>query len=125
MFAGLRQVVTRFLYEDPDHPDRQTGSYTSAAYTPEDQALLMGLQAHEHQVAQQQRGHGTCSCGWPIEVAWHSEMNGWLETATFMCEVCSVRKGEEVGHTIVRDTRPPGHPPLPPFRLGVTTTQLE
>lgn len=123
MFAGLRQIVTTFLYDDPEHPDRQTGSYPSAAYTPEDQALLMGLQAHEHRQEHEQQRLGNCSCGWPIEIAWHSEMNGWLETVSYVCEVCTVRKGEQVAHTMVRDTRPPGHPPLPPFVLGKTTTE--
>lgn len=85
----------------------------------------MGLQAHEHRQQQEQRGAGTSPCGWPIDVAWHSEMNGWLEPVTYRCEVCSAMKGEEVGHKVIRDTRPPGHPPLPPFRLGETTTQLE
>lgn len=121
MFAGLRRITTTYLYDDPDHPDRQTGSYVSAAYTPADQALLMGLEAFEHQ--QTRTGLGNCACGWPIEVAWHSEMNGWFEAVSYVCEVCTARSGKQVAHTLVSDTRPPGHPPLPPFKLGETTTE--
>ncbi|WP_284536297.1 hypothetical protein [Nocardioides sp. T2.26MG-1] len=116
-------MVTTFLYDDPEHPDRQTGSTTTAAYTSSDQLLLMALDMWERQ--QQTHGRGTCACGWPIEIAWHSEMNGWLETKDYLCEVCTVRKGEEVWHTIVRDTRPPGHPELPPFEFGKTTTERD
>ncbi|WP_221199509.1 hypothetical protein [Nocardioides soli] len=114
-------MTTTYLYEDPEHPDRATGSFESVAYTPEDQALLLGLAAYEHQ--QQHGGMGSCSCGWPIEVAWHSEMDGWFGTLDVVCHVCTARAGKTVTHTIVRDTRPAGHPALPPFVLGVTTTE--
>jgi len=117
----MRQLTTIFLYDDPERPDRVTGTSQAAAYTPEDQALLLGLEAYEHQ---QKHGRlGSCTCGWPVEIAWHSEMDGWFEGLDVLCHACTAKAGKPVTHTIVRDTRPPDHPPLPPFVLGETTAE--
>lgn len=114
VFAGLRNVVTTFLYDDPAHPGRQTGAFESVAYTPEDQALLMGLTAYESDL---------CVCGVPRSVAWHSEMDGHFDSEAFLCHACTARNdGKPVAYPVVFDTRAPGGPDLPPFVLGVTTT---
>ena len=98
-----------------------TSSFQSAAYTPADQALLMGLAAAEEQA--KHSGQGNCVCGFPIEVAWHSELDGWFEVEEYVCVACSARKGEQVTHKIVRNTWPP-EKPLPPFSLEHTTTRV-
>jgi hypothetical protein len=80
----------------------------------------MGLEAFEHNAER----HDLCACGHPREVAWHSEMDGWYEGRGFVCHACTARNGgKQVAHWIAVDTRPPGHPELPPFVLGVTTSE--
>jgi len=122
VFAGLRRIETTYLYEDPEHPERVTSSFQSAEYTPADQALLMGLAAAEEQSKHSRQGN--CVCGFPIEVAWHSDLNGWWQVDEYVCEVCTVRKGEQVTHKLVRNTWPPDKP-LTPFSLDSTVTKLE
>ena len=79
----------------------------------------MGLAAFEEHASHTR--HGTCACGFPIEVAWHSELNGWWETEEYVCEACTARKGEQVTYTLLRSAWP-ADKQLPPFELGKTTT---
>ena len=113
VFIGARAVKTTFLYDDPEHPDRPTGTVASAPYVVEDHALLMALGAYEGD---------RCGCGQPRAVAWHSEMDGWFEGESYVCHACSAQQGRKVVYTVAVDTRPPDRLVLPPFVLGVTTT---
>lgn len=104
-----------YVYDDPEHPDRPTGTIASPDYVPEDRALLLGLQAYEA---------GLCRCGQPRDVAWHTEMDGFYEARDFVCFACTALSGgdKNTTHTAVVNTRPPTKGPMPPFVLGVTTT---
>lgn len=105
MFVGLRIPTTTYLYDDPDHPDRVTGSIGSPAYTPEDQALLIALRAHDNT---------RCRCGEPVDVAWNPEMDGWYEATEHQCHACTARNGgKPVNYTTVTNTRPASKGPLP------------
>lgn len=114
MFAGLRLIETTYLYDDPEHPDRITGSLQSPPYTPEDHALLLGLDLYERSL---------CRCGHPREIAWHSDMDGWWEgqDAQVVCYACSAAHGKEIAYTLSATNTRPADRPLPPFQLGVTT----
>jgi hypothetical protein len=106
-------ATTTFVYDDPEHPDRPTGTIASPAYTPEDQALLMGLDMYEADL---------CSCGHPRSVAWHTEMDGWFESEGYKCFACTARNdGKDVGYTVTKNTRPADKGPMPEFVLGKTT----
>jgi hypothetical protein len=103
----------QYVYDDPDHPDRVTAAVSSPAYTVEDRALLMGLDAYEGSL---------CRCGVPITSAWHSEMDGYYEADEAVCHVCSLRAGRQVAFsTNLRNTRDPSLP-MPPFVPGETIT---
>lgn len=84
----------------------------SPAYTPEDSALLMALEVFEASL---------CDCGWPKSVAWHSEMDGWFESKSYLCHACTARAGRQVIYATAHNTWPEGRV-LPEFVLGVTTT---
>lgn len=88
----------------------------SPAWTTEDVALLLALEEYEGSLC-----HG---CKQPRAVAWHSEMDGWYETESFVCHACSAkREGDDKAiYKVAIDGRGPGATPLPPFVLGVTTT---
>lgn len=108
--------LTTWLYDDPDHPDRVTGTIESPAWTDEDRALLLGLQLYEGSL---------CQCGEPRSLAWHSELEGWYETDRFVCHACTARNGgEQVVYVTVRNTYPfeKKKGPLPVFKLGETTS---
>lgn len=113
----MRLITTTFVYGDPDHPDRPTSTIASPAWTPEDRALLMGLELYESSL---------CRCGYPRSVAWHSEMDGWFgddgEAEKYVCHACSALHGQQVAYPLAMNTRPADADPLPPFRLGATTT---
>lgn len=107
--------TSTFVYDDPDHPYRATGTIQSPAYVGEDRALLRALKLYED---------GLCGgCRFPVDVAWHSDMDGWFEVEEYVCYACSARSpdGPNVTRSMVRDVRPESKP-LPPFVLGVTTT---
>lgn len=117
----MRLPQSTYAYDDPEHPERVTRVISSPAYVAEDRALLMGLKLAEER--------STCRCGEPIEVAWHSEMDGWYERRDFVCNGCTALAPDpETGtkqpvvHSQLVNTRPASKPPLPPFALGVTTT---
>ena len=106
-------ATTTFVYDDPDRPDRPTGTIASPAYVPEDQALLMAFDIYEA---------GLCNCGYPREQAWHSDMDGWYEGEAYVCHACTARNGgEQVVKKVAHSTRP-ADLPLPAFVLGETTT---
>lgn len=105
-------VTTTFVYDDPAHPDRPTGSVASPAFTPEDRALLLGLDLYEADL---------CRCGQPRSIAWHTDMDGWYEHRTHKCFACSAGSDHDVVYGQVINTRPADNP-LPPFVLGETTS---
>lgn len=116
MFLGLRMITTTFVYDDPDRPDRPTGTIPSPPWANEDVALLLALDAYDSSL---------CACGEPRSTAWHSEMDGWWESQTFVCHACTAKRddGQNVVYAIPVDTYPADRKgPLPPFRIGVTTT---
>ncbi len=117
MFAGLRHRTSTFVYDDPEHPDRPTRLIHSPAWTPEDRALLLGLEAYEDTLCP--------GCGIPKDRAWHSEWDGFYEATKVVCHACSASKGEgdEVAYAITVDTRPADAPPPPPFKIGETTSE--
>lgn len=117
MFTGIRLHTLTYVYDDPEHPDRPTSAISSPQWTPDDRGLLMGLEAYEASL---------CRCGFPKEVAWHSEMDGgWFEADEFVCHACSAREGSPVAYVRIRNTRPESKGPMPPFVLGVSTTGRE
>lgn len=74
----------------------------------------MGLEQHERD---------TCECGWPIEIAWHADMEGWFEGRSFVCHACSASAGREVTHTLKPTTdRNFAVKPLSDFDWETTTT---
>lgn len=115
LFAGLRMVTTTYVYDDPEHPERVTSTIASPAYTVEDQGLMLALEDYENEL---------CRCGQPRDVAWHSDMDGWFESESFVCHACSALRDddEKTKYHVVRDTRPDSSAPLAPFVLGQTTT---
>ncbi|GEP38892.1 hypothetical protein NPS01_25550 [Nocardioides psychrotolerans] len=119
IFLGLRMRSTTYLYDDPGHPDRPTGTIASPDYVAEDRALLVALQAYEADL---------CRCGQPRSVAWHTDMDGFYgeggEALQVVCFACTAIQGGEkkVTYPVVWNTRPASKGPLPPFVLGVTTT---
>ncbi len=103
----------QYLYDDPEYPDRRTGAVHSPAWTHEDRALLMGLESYEASL---------CKCGVPINVAWHSEMDGFFEVNEVVCHACTARAGRQVVYTPrLRNTRDPARP-MPEFIPGKTIT---
>lgn len=109
----IRQPRTTYFYDDPEHPDRVTSTMESPAITPEDHALLEALEAYEATL---------CRCGFPRDLAWHSDMDGWFEATEYVCHACTAASPKHpVSHTYIRNTRPADNP-VPPFVLGVTTT---
>lgn len=109
-----RLVVTTYLFDDPDHPDRVTGTVQSPAWTEDDRALMLALERYEASL---------CACGEPRDHAWHRELEGWYEPEKFVCHACSARRGEQVVYTIAVDEYPyDKKPALPEFVLGETTS---
>lgn len=90
----------------------------SPAFTEEDRCLLLGLDAYE--------GSLCPGCDHPIELAWHSEMNGWFETDSYVCHSCTSKledQSKPTAYSIVRNTMPPDRvAALPAFELGETTS---
>ncbi len=113
LYCGIRFPTTTLLYDDPDHPDRVTSTIESASITPDDHALLEGLESYEATL---------CRCGFPREMAWHSDMDGWFEAEEYVCHACTAQAGRQVAYTVVRNTRPTDNS-VPAFVLGVTTTR--
>lgn len=106
--------TTTLLYDDPDHPDRPTGSLESPAWTEDDRSLMLALQQDEATL---------CACGEPRDHAWHSELEGWYEVEKFVCHACTASRGDQVVYAIARNDYPFDEmPPLRLFELGVTTT---
>lgn len=118
MFLGLRLLTTTPVYDDPEHPDRPTAFIQTPAWTPEDRGLLLGLDWHEAEAEQM------CACGQPISVAWHSDTDGWWKSDVYVCFACTAREGgdHKVKYAYPRLDRDLSAKPLPPFRLGGTTT---
>lgn len=108
-------ITTTYVYDDPDHPNRVTQTIPSPAYTAEDRALLVGLEIYESDAC--------VGCGHPRSVAWHSDMDGWFETDSYVCHGCTARRTDDQKaiYTFTRDTYPPDRV-LRPFVLGQTTT---
>lgn len=64
-----------------------------------------------------------CDCDWPVEVAWHADMEGWFDGQSYVCHACSARQGREVVHTLKPTTdRNFQVKPLSDFDWKTTTT---
>lgn len=119
VFIGSRMRTTSYLYEDPEHPDRPTGTISSPDYVVEDRALLMALHAYESDL---------CRCGQPRSIAWHSDMDGWYgdggEAMQVVCHACTAIQGgdKKVTYPVVWNSRPESKGPLSAFVLGKTTS---
>lgn len=115
LYLGLRITTTTPVYDDPEHPDRPTSFIHSPAWVPEDVGLIAGLDMYESSL---------CRCGHPKQLAWHSDMDGDFDATTFLCHACTAaaEDGRKVKYTIAGTSRDFVARPLPPFRLGVTTT---
>lgn len=112
-----RLRTTTWLYDDPDHPDRVTGTVEAPAYTEEDRALLLALAMHESSLCP--------GCGEPKAHAWHSELDGWYEATQLVCHACTARNddGHQVVYAEVRSTVPDDRLQLlSPLEIGVNTT---
>lgn len=108
---------TTFLYDDPDHPDRVTGTVESPDWTDDDRALLLALQMYEASLCP--------GCHRPIDQAWHTHSDGWWETTSYVCYACTEAAAaegdsEQVTYDVTRLTLPPDRE-FPPFQLDVTT----
>lgn len=106
-------ITTTFVYGDTERPDRVTAHIQSPAWTPEDRGLLAGLEMAEGEL---------CRCGEPRSVAWHSDMDGDYEADAVVCFACSAIQDQKVRYYLPRVTRDFAQRPLPPFRIGRTTT---
>ena len=117
-------ITTTFVYDDESpYPTRPVSSIQSPSYTAEDRALLVGLDLYEKDL---------CRCGWPRSVAWHSEMDGWMEPGDrYVCHACTAAAPEPSDASPktpvtygggAKSTRPDSKGPLPPFALGITTS---
>lgn len=115
----MRLRETTYRYDDPRDSSRVTGTIESPAYSEEDRALVMALRAYE--------ARPKCKCGEPIEVAWHSEMDGFYEAQRWVCHACTaLNNGTPTpGGMRLVNTRPASKGPMPPFELGKTTTEYE
>lgn len=86
-------------------------------YTADDHALLAGLQDYERTLC-------PGGCGFPIDVAWHSDMDGWFdEVHEYVCHACTARQdGRERKFPVVATSRDLVANPLPPFDFGSTVS---
>jgi len=109
--------TTTYLYDDPEHPGRVTGSVQSPAWTDDDRAALLALELHE--------GRHCPGCGEPKETAWHADAEGHYEATRFVCHGCAARSGpNQAVHTVL--TGVPSAETVAtfvPFDLLTTTTE--
>lgn len=113
----MRLATTRYLYEDPHHPDRVTGTILSPPYTEEDRALVLALRHYDASLCD--------GCGQPKHEAWHSEMDGFYEGEMYVCHACTAIRGDGgpvPGGGRVVNTRPASKGPMPAFEIGTTTS---
>jgi hypothetical protein len=124
ILAGLRSPETVYRYDDPLHPNRVTSSVQIMPWTPEDNALLLGLARYEESLCP--------GCGVPKHLAWHSELEGfWEHEVEVICHACTAAQPEPDGGKqrppVVYRSRPRVEleydmAQLPPFVMGETTT---
>lgn len=124
IWCGLRSPTTVYHYDDPDRPERITSSVLVSPWTPEDNALLLGLARYEESLCP--------GCGVPKEHAWHAELEGWWEDgAAVVCHACTAAQPDPAGGAprkpVVYRTRPRLEgafdiSTLPPLQLGLNTT---
>lgn len=109
--------TTTYLYDDPEKPHRRTGSVTTAEWTEEDRAALLGLEMYE----------GTLcpgGCGQPRETAWHADAEGEYEAHRFVCHACTARNGRQAVFTaLVAAPTADRVAKFVPFDLVNTTTE--
>lgn len=108
--------TTTYLYDDPADPGRRTGSVTTAEWTEEDRAALLGLEMYE--------GTLCPGCGQPQETCWHADAEGEYEAIKFRCHSCEAKQGRQVVYTAL--TVVPSAEKVAkfmPFDLATTTTE--
>lgn len=112
----MRLPIVTYEYGDPEHPERITRAISGPPYTAEDHALIGGLRAYE-------RTRCPGGCGFAIDVAWHSDMDGWFDDVhEYVCHACTAREGTERKFVSTATSRDFTVQPLPPFEMGGTTT---
>lgn len=118
-----RRRTTTWLYDDPQHPDRVTGTVEAPEWTEGDRAALLGLQAYESTLCP--------GCLLPKQVAWHSDMDGWFEAESAVCLACTAKTGtgdaaqEQVYHLVHHTQSDLEVAALSPLELGVNTKRPE
>lgn len=113
-----RLVTTTYLYDDPDHRDRPSGSVASPAWTEDDRSLLLGLEMYE--------GTLCPGCGEPRETAWHADAEGEYEAHTFVCHACTAKSStgrQSTFSALVVSPSPEKVAKFLPFDLLTTTTE--
>lgn len=108
--------TTTYLYDDPDDPGRRTGSVTTAEWTEEDRAALLGLEMYEATLCP--------GCQQPREVAWHADAEGEYDAVTFKCHGCSAKQGRQAVYSAITVVPPAERvATFLPFDLLTTTTE--
>lgn len=111
-----RQPVTTYFYEDPQHPERVTGTLGEPWFTSDDRCLLLGLEAYEATLCP--------GCGQPQVLAWHSIAQQSWESREAVCHACTTRAGHQVAYSRLTTSLNDGDiAGLPPFVWGETTTR--
>lgn len=85
--------ATTYLYDDPANPERRTGSVTTAEWTEEDRAALLGLEMYEATLCP--------GCQEPREVAWHADAEGEYDSRPFVCHGCTAKQGRQAVFTVL------------------------
>lgn len=108
---------TTYLYDDPEHPERITGTVDNPEWTEEDRALLLALVAYEATLCP--------GCGQPQHLAWHAHTQEEWDAGALVCHACTAKNGgEEVTyHFPTLFLAPERVAKLPPFEIGKTTTE--
>lgn len=110
-----RLRVTTYLYDDPADPGRCTGAVTTAEWTEEDRAALLGLEMFEATLCP--------GCDQPREIAWHADAEGEYEAHSFLCHACGAKQGKEAVYTALTVVPPADRvAKFVPFDLVTTTT---
>jgi len=107
--------TTTYLYDDPENPERRTGSVTTAEWTEDDRAALLGLEMYEATLCP--------GCGEPRETAWHADAEGEYEAHPFVCHACTAKQSREAVY-VALTAAPPAEKvaKFKPFDLLTTTT---
>lgn len=111
--------TTTYLFDDPENPGRRTGSVTTAEWTEEDRAALLGLEMYEATLCP--------GCQEPRETAWHADAEGEYEAQRFVCHGCLAKsdghQASAVYSVLTGVPSPERVAKFLPFDLLTTTTE--